>query len=136
MKRMGCLGLVIVLLAAGFVYQWWSLEQLRGEVRSMSGKVQVQGGKGKASDGKPDLVTALANTERHAERARELVKQKRLTEVQAELDQALKSLQTAHELSSSIVGDAAEAFGKARENAENVFKKAWKDISKEATSKK
>jgi hypothetical protein len=136
MKRLGCLGLVILLLVAGFAYDRWSIDQLRKEVQSISGKVQVQNGKESVKGGNPDLVTALAKAESHTKRARELLKSNHVKEAQAELDRALVSLNSAHNVSRDIVGEAAEMFGKARKNAEDVFKKAWKDISKEATSKK
>lgn len=127
---------MIVLIALGFAWQQRSIDQLRKEVKSISGKVQVEDPKGKAKNESPDLVTALAKAEKHTKRAKELMEKNRTKEAQAEIEYALRSLRSAHEVSSSIVGDAAEAFGKARENAENVFKKAWKDISEEVTTKK
>jgi cell division septum initiation protein DivIVA len=135
MKRVGCLGLVIVLVVLGFALQQRNIDQLRKEVKSISGKVQVQNGKVNAGGGS-DLVTALARAESHTKRARELLKNHRTAEAQAELDKALTSLNSAHNVSKDIVGQAAEVFGKARKNAEDVFRKAWQDISEEATSKK
>lgn len=135
MRRVGCLGLVIVLLLVGFAYDRWSIEQLRGQVRAISGKVQVSNGKEKGKEGKSDLVSALAETEKHTARAKELLRKKRVAEAQKELDQALASLKSARGLSSDIVGDAASILGKARRNAEQVFKKAWKDISEETKRK-
>jgi DNA mismatch repair ATPase MutS len=136
MKRVGCLVGVVALIVLGFAWQQRNIDQLRGEVKSLSGKVQVTNGKDKAKGGSPDLVTALAKAESHTKRAKELLKAKKTAEAQAELDKALKSLDSAHEVSRDIVGEAAEVFGKARKNAEDVFKQAWQDISKEATTKK
>jgi len=136
MKRVGCLGLVIVLLTLGFIYNSWNVEQLRRQVRAISGKVQVSNGKNTSKGGKSDLVTALAETERHTRRAKELLRKKRTAEAQAELDKALASLKSAHDVSRDLVGETAEFLGKARKNAEDMFRKAWKDISQETKSKK
>lgn len=137
MGRIGCFGVVIVLLVAAFAYNQWRIEQLRSEVRAISGKVHVENGKKDAgSTGESDLVTALAETERHTRRARELLRKNRVEEARAELDKALKSLDSANNVSRDIAGDTAEFLGKTRENAERVFRKAWQDIAEEAKPKK
>ena len=135
MGRIGCLLLVVVLLLIG--YDQWRIEQLRREVSSLSGKVHIQNGKKEPGLGaKSDLVTALAETERHTKRAKELLRKHRASEAQAELDRALASLKSANTVSEDIVGDAAQFMGKARENAVKVFRKAWQDIAAEAKPKK
>lgn len=136
MRRMGCLLPLIVLIVLALVYNQWRFGQLRDEVSRISGKVHIAGGNKKSGEGKSDLVTALANAERHTKRARELIRKKRTTEAQRELDLALKSLESASTVSQDIVGDAAQFLGKAREHAVKVFHKAWTDISEEAKPKK
>ena len=136
MKRMGCLLPLVALIVIAFGYNQWQIGKMRDEVSRISGKLHVTGGNKKSGEGKTDLVTALANAERHTKRARELLLKKRATEAQRELDLALKSLQSASDVSQDIVGDAAQFLGKARENAVRVFHKAWTDISEEAKPKK
>jgi len=136
MKRMGCLMPLVVLIVIAFGYNQWRIEQLRDEVSRISAKVHVTGGNTKSGEGKNDLVTALAKAERHTKRARELLAKKHMAEAQRELDAALKSLQSANDVSQDIVGDAAQFLGKARQSAVKVFHKAWTDISEEAKPKK
>ena len=136
MRRMGCLLSLVVLIVIAFGYNQLRFDRLRDEVSRISGKVHVTDGKNKTGAGKTDLVTALANAERHTKRARELIRKKRTTEAQRELDLALRSIDSASNVSQDIVGDAAQFLGKARENAVKVFRKAWNDISEEAKPKK
>ncbi len=81
---------------------------------------------------KTDLVTPLANAEKHTKRAKELLKQKKYNELQAELDKILKNLDDANNVSTDISGDVAVYLGKARDSVIASFKKAWSDISEEA----
>lgn len=135
MQRLGCVALALVVLL--FAWDQWRIEQMRRELRAISGKVHVEQAPKDAGDGqKTDLVTVLAQVEKHTKRAKELIRKKRTTEAQAELDRALKGLQAANNVSEDIVGDAAEYMGKARDRAVEVFQKAWKDISQEARPKK
>ncbi len=129
MKRGGCFLIILILLVIG--YDQWRIEQLRQEVRTISGKVHVEKkeDKGKTS---PDLVTALAEAERYAKNAKELIKSKKPQEAQAQLDKALNRLKSANDVSKDIVGDAAEFLGNARERTVRTFQKAWNDISEEA----
>ena len=69
MRRLGCLIIIIVLGIIG--YDQIRLEQVRNEVRAISGKLHF-GGKGNA--GSTDLVTALAAAERHAKNAKLLIR--------------------------------------------------------------
>ncbi len=133
MQRLGCVVLIIVLLVIG--WDQWRIEQMRREIGNISGKLHVQDTKGVQKAGS-DLVTALAETERHARRAKELLRKKRTSEAQAELDKALASLKSANSVSTDIAGDAAEFMGAARDRAVRVFQDAWKSISEEAKPKK
>jgi acetylglutamate synthase len=134
-QRLGCVLLAIVILL--LAWDQWRIEQMRRELRAISSKVHVQQApKGDADAGKADLVTTLAQVEKHTRRAKELIRRKRTAEAQAELDRALKGLRAANNVSEDIVGDAAEYVGKARDRAIAVFQQAWKDISQEARPKK
>jgi len=136
LKKAGCLGVVLVLLILG--YQQWRIEQLRQEIRDISGKVHVESGaKGKDKSGDPDLVTALAESERHTKNAKEYISKKKLDQAQAELNKALKKLESANTVSKDIAGDISDVLGQAGERTKRAFQKAWNDISEEAkTSKK
>ena len=134
MGRIGCLVAIIVLLVIG--WDQYRIEQMRREVVSISSRFHAQDKKTDQSRGASDMVTALAETERHARRARALLGKKKVAEAQAELDKALASLRSANTVSTGIVGDAAQFLGKAREQAVRVFQKAWEDISQEAKRKK
>lgn len=133
--RVGCLLLVLVVLL--FAWDQWRIEQMRRDVERLSSKVHIEKTANKASSGgATDLVTALARAQKHTTRAKELIRKKRTAEAQAELDKALKSLESANTVSRDIAGDAAEFIGKQRDRAVQVFQKAWQDISKEAKPKK
>ncbi len=134
MQRLGCLVLVLILAVVG--YDQWRMEQMRSELQAISNKFNAVSKQTAPSPGKLDMVTALAETQRHTRRAKELIRKKKLAEAQAELDKALASLQSANNVSEDIVGDAAQFMGNAREKAVTVFQKAWKDISEQARPKK
>lgn len=129
MKKTGCLLFVLVLLVVG--YDQYRIEQLRREVRAISGKVHVESEE-KGAKSRGDLITALAEAERYAKNAKELIAKKKPKEAQAELDKALKRLQSANDVSKDIVGDAAVFLGKTRDRTVRTFQRAWNDISEEA----
>lgn len=133
MQRIGCAVLALALLI--LAWDQWRIEQMRRELKAISSKVHIQDN-GKATTGNADLVTALAQAEKHTKRAKELIRKKRTKEAQAELDRALQNLRSANNVSQDIVGDVAEYMGKARDRATKVFRQAWKDISQEAKLKK
>ncbi|MCE5200155.1 MAG: hypothetical protein ABFD54_02130 [Armatimonadota bacterium] len=134
MKQTGCLVMVLILVLAVVAYDQYRIEQLRDEVRAISGKVHVQDqGKSKAAaNGNSDLVTVLAEAERHAKNAKKLIANKKTAQAQTEIDAALKRLRSANVVSRDIVGDVADTLGSARDNAMRVFQKTWNDISEEA----
>ena len=133
MARLGCLLAIIVLLVIG--WDQYRIEQMRRQIGNISGKLHVQDKKG-TSKGKSDLVTALAETERHARKAKELLRNRKTAQAQAELDKALASLKSANAVSTDIVGDAADFLGGARDRAVKVFQDTWKEISEQAKPKK
>ena len=135
MARLGCLGLIIVLLVVG--WDQWRIEQMRREVHSIASKVHIESKNNKPkSGGNNDLVTSLAQAEMHTRKAKELMRKKHYKEAQAELDWTLKNLNSANNVSQDIVGDTAEYMGKARERAIELFQTAWKDIAEEAKKQK
>ena len=130
MGRIGCLALVIVALVVG--YQQLSIRRMRKQVSAISARFGMEVDKnGEGSD----LVTALAEAERHAKNAKELISANKLKEARAELDKVLGDLKRANYVSRDIVGDAAGFLGKARNNAVKMFQKAWDDISEETKQK-
>jgi hypothetical protein len=133
MGRLGCLvALLILLLVAWDQYR---IEQMRKEIGNISSKLHVQDNKTSKQTGS-DLVTALAKAERHTRRAKELLKNKKTAQAQAELDKALAYLQSANKVSTDIAGDAAKFLGQARDRAMKVFQDTWKEISEQAKPKK
>lgn len=136
MRTTGCLALVLIAVAAMVGYNLWRMEQMRGEVRAIAGKLHLANNAGaKAGETASDLVTSLAEAEKHTRRAKELLKQGKAREAQTELDSALAKLKSANAVSSDMVGDAADFLGKARDNAVSVFQKTWDEISREARPK-
>ena len=136
MKRVGCMGFIVVIVLLVFGYNQFRMEQMRSELAAISNKFHVSPENKTAGSGKTDMVTALAQAEAYTRHAKQLITKKKITQAQAELDKALNSLESANKVSSDIVGDAAGYIGKARDKAVNVFQKAWKDISEEAKTKK
>ena len=131
MRRLGCFGILIVVLLAVVVYDHWKIEQLRGELAAIANKVHV-GKQSKAAAGpKSDLVTMLAEAEKYTRQAQNLLKSDQVAQAQAKLDKAMRRLNSANGVSKDIVGDTAQFLGKAKDNAVNVFQKAWKDIAEE-----
>ena len=130
MGRIGCLVLVIVVLVVG--YQQFSIRKMRSQVSDISARFGLDAdGKGEG----PDLVTALAEAERHAKNARELIGANKLKEARAELDKVISDLNRANYVTSDIVGDTAGFLGKAKDKAVEVFQKTWDDISEETKPK-
>lgn len=134
MGRLGCFAIVLVLLVVG--YDQYRIEQMRSEVSAMSSKLHVATQSKSAKNKKPDLVTTVAEAERHTRKAKELLREKKTAAAQVELDKALKSFKSANSVSQDMAGDAAEFMGKARDNAVKMFQKAWTDISEEAKQPK
>ncbi len=134
MARMGCLFLFIVIVAGIVGYDQYRITQMQNEVRAISGKVHIT--KPKKSGGAKDLVTMLAEAQRHAKNAKALIKKNKTLQAQAELDKALANLESANGVSQDIVGDVADVLGNARDKTIKVFKKAWKDVSEEAETPK
>jgi flagellin-specific chaperone FliS len=130
MRRMGCFGMLVLILLAVVAYDQWKIEQLRGEVAAIATKVHATKGSSAASQ-KSDLMTTLAEAEKYTRQAKEAMSNKKVGEAQAKLDKALHKLNSANGVSKDIIGDAAQYLGKAKDKAVEVFQKAWKDISEE-----
>jgi hypothetical protein len=133
MKRAGCLLFVLVL--AVIAWDQYRIEMMRRQLEQISSKIRLQNGS-PAAKGKSDLVTAMAETERYARRAKQLLDKKKVAQAQAELDKALKSIRSANTVSRDIVGDAAQFLGTTRDKAIKLFQDTYKEISQEAKPKK
>lgn len=131
MRRMGCMGLVVVLLLAVVVYDQWRIEQLRREVAAIAVKVHAADKSSAKSDKQPDLVTSLAEAEKYTRQAKQLISRKQNAEAANILDQALQKINSANLVSKDIFGDTAQYLGEAKDSAVEVFQKAWRDISEE-----
>ena len=136
MKRAAGMVFIIVIIGLVLVYNQIRIEQMRTELAAISSKFHINSESKKTVKEKPNMVTSLAEAERHTKNAKQLISKNKTAQAQAELDKALKSLKSANKVSSDIVGDAADYLGKARNNAVRMFQKAWKDISEEAKPKK
>ena len=128
-RGIGCLVLMVVVLVVA--YQQYNMEKMRGEVGAISTKLGIDGGK---QSGGSNLVRSMAEAEKHAKKARDLMDKKKFDQAQAELDKVLASLESANSASSEITGDVADLLGKARHKAVKVFQNAWEDISEETKS--
>lgn len=134
MRKLGCLGIVIILLLAVIVYEQWRIEQLRADVAAIASKIHAAK---PSSATQPDLMTALAEAQKYTRRAYESLKGRNvnLAEARENLDKAASRLNSAQNASEDIVDTAARFLGKAKDNAVSVFKKAYKDMSEEPTQK-
>ena len=134
MRRLGCLGSLIIVLLAVIVYDQWRIEQLRGEVAAIASKVHATKAS-KTVGQQSDLMTTIAEAEKYTRQAKELMSSKRVAQAQAKLDKALRKLRSAKGVSKDIVGHTAQFLGKAKDNAVRAFQQAWKDISEEPSQK-
>lgn len=130
MRRIGCLGILIILLLAVIVYDQWRIEQLRADVAAIASKVHA----GKPSSAaQPDLATTLAEAQKYVRQAYDSLNGKNADVARARqnLDRAASRLDSARGVSKDIVDAAAQFLGKAKDNAVTVFQKAYKDMSEE-----
>jgi len=127
---------MLILMALIVGYDQWRIEQLRSEVAAISGKIHVGNDTKSVPEKQPDLMTSLAQIERHVKNSQDLLKKKNVAAAQAELNEAQKKINSAYGVSKDIVGDTAQFLGKARDNAVKVFQKAWTDISEDSKAKK
>ena len=133
MRRMGCFGILIIILLAVVAYDQYKIEQLRGEVAAIANKVHA--GKAAKAAGQSDLVTALAQAEKYTRQARQYLTSDNVAQAKDKLDKAMSKLNSANGISKDIVGDSAQFLGKAKDNAVDVFQKAWNDMSGEPSQK-
>jgi len=126
--------MVIVVLLGVIAYDRWQIAQLRAEVATIAGKVHA-GKQAKGTAAQPDLTTALAEAEKYTRQARELLASNQVAQARTRLDKAMRKINTANGVSKDIVGDTAQFLGKAKDNAVDVFQKAYKDMSEEPVPK-
>ena len=128
-RGIGCLALLVVI--AVVAYQQYSITQMRKEVGGISAKLGM--GEETAAEGS-NLVTSLAEAQKHAKEARRLIDKKNYSGAREELDEVLTKLDSANTVSKDVTGEMADFLGKARDKATAVFEKAWNDISEETKS--
>ncbi len=134
MKRMGCTTILIIVLLGIVAYDRWEIVQLRNQVEAIADKVHA-GKPAKGESKQPDLTTVLAEAEKYTRQAKELLKSNNVAQAQEKLDKAMHKLNAANGVSKDIVGQTSQFLGKAKDNAVNVFQKAWKDMSEEPNQK-
>lgn len=134
MKRLGCFGMIIVLLLAVIAYDQWKIYQLKNQMASIASKVHA--GKGSKTAAKnSDLASTLAQAQAYTQQAQNFLKSKNVVQAQEELKKAKAKLDSADLFSKNIYANSAQFLGKARVRTEKVFKEAWKDISAEPKPK-
>lgn len=134
MKRLGCFGMIIVLLLAVIAYDQWRISQLEAKIGSIATKVHA--GKGSQAAAKnSDLASTLAQAQAYTQQAQNFLKSKNVVQAEEQLKKAKAKLESADSFSKNIYANSAEFLGKARVRTEKVFKKAWKDISSEPKPK-
>ena len=128
MRRLGCFGMIIVLLLAVIAYDQWKINQLSLQMAAIATKVHA-GKQAKAAPPKADLATTLAEAQKYTRQAQDFLKSKNVVQAQAELAKAKQKLDSASSFSKNIYDNSAQFLGKAKTRTEKVFKEAWKDIS-------
>lgn len=128
MKRMGCFGVIIVLLLAVIAYDQWKISQLESRIASIATKIHA--GKGsKPAAQNSDLASTLAQAQAYTQKAQEFLKSKNVAKAEEQLKKAKVKLDSANSFSKNIYENSADFLGRARVRTERVFKEAWKDIS-------
>lgn len=134
MKRLGCFGMIIVLLLAVIAYDQWKIYQLKNQMASIATKVHAAKGS-KAPAKNTDLASTLAQAQAYTKQAQKFLSNKNVVQAQQELKKAKQKLDSASSVSKNIYENSTEFLGKARVRTEKVFKEAWKDISSEQKPK-
>lgn len=130
MKRMGCAGMVVVVLLVVIGYQQWRIHQLESKIASISTKVQASKVSKAAAQNK-DLAKTLAQAQAYTHKAQEFLESKNFARAQEQLKKARAKLDSANSFSKGLYGNSAQFLDKAKVRTEKVFKEAWKDISTE-----
>ena len=118
------LGMVIVLALAG--YNWWQIVGMREDLAGIKEKVY----KGNlTNDGKEDLLTALASSKHHAQRAKEYMSKGQNARARAELDYCLRKLDSASVLSREIAVGAGRGLGETLSGIRKQMENAWNELS-------
>lgn len=134
MRRMGCFGVVFVVLLAVIGYQQWRIYTLESKIASIATKVHAAKGSETAAKNS-DLASALAQAQAYTQRAQEFLESKNVVKAQEQLSKAKKKLESANSFSKGIYENSAEFLGKAKVRTEKVFKKALEDISPDSKQK-
>jgi hypothetical protein len=134
MKRLGCFGIIIVLLLAVIAYDQWRISQLESKIASIATKVHASKGSKPAAQNS-DLASALAQAQAYTQQAQDFLNSKNVVKAEEQLKKAKVKLESANSFSKNIYANSAEFLGKARVRTERVFKEAWKDISAEPKPK-
>ena len=135
MKRLGCFGIIIVLLLAVIAYDQWKIYELKTQMASIASKVHAEKGSKPAAQNS-DLASALAQAAVYTQQAQDFLKSKNVVKAEERLKKAKVKLESANSFSKNIYANSAEFLGKARVRTEKAFKEAWKDISKESPKSK
>lgn len=134
MKRLGCLGFVVVILLIVIGYQQWRISQLESKISAIATKVHAAKGS-KSAAKNTDLASTLAQAQAYTQRAQEFLKSKNFAQAQEQLKKAKVKLDSANSFSKNIYENSSDFLGKAKVRTEKVFKEAWKDISAEPKKK-
>lgn len=125
----GCSQFIILFVLAavvGFlIYNQSQVNRMKQQVDSLSSRFKV----GKNNDGKKDIVTPMVTAKKHAVQAKALLKKGNKAAAEAELDNVIKSLDAADNVSRDIVGEIGDFAGKARDKLTSAYKQAVKDIN-------
>lgn len=128
MKRLGCFGMIVIVLLGVIAYQQWRISQLDAQLASAASKAgSGQGSKAAAKNA--DLAGALAEAQAYTRRAQEFLSSRNLKQAQADLDKAKQKLDAAGKFSKGIYDNSSEFLGKAKTRTADVFHKAWNDIT-------
>lgn len=135
MRRLGCFGMIVIVLAAVIAYQYWKIGQLSSQLASIATKVH-SGKAAEPASQQPDLMSALAQAQSYTRRAQDYLKSRNFAQAEADLKKAKQKLDAASTFSKSIYDSSAEFLSKAETRTVKVFNKAWKDISEESPKSK
>ena len=130
MRRLGCFGIIVVILGAVIAYQQWRIDQLSSQLASIATKVH-SGKASKAAAKNPDLASTLAEAQQYTRQAQAFLNSRNLAQAQADLTKAKQKLDAAGSFSKNIYDNSAEFLGNAEKRTVKVFHKAWHDISEQ-----
>ena len=107
------------------------MNRMKDQVTALSSRFKIGTG---SSAHTRDIVTPIIGARKHAMQAKALLKKGNKQAAQAEIDEVIKSLDTADNVSQDIVGQIGDMAGKARNKLTSAYKQAVKDISTQMKS--